>query len=1160
MRSSAFLSSISTSLFALLLVIGCAGGGSPALPSTDGSSNLALDSQHREGKIIATDGPRSLWGLYTITITPDYEIYAEPMREALSHFNLTSFLSPPKCKYCLKLKKTGLDVSAAWISFNVSLANPTKLIGYDVRGIILEDEDFYLMNPDALTPYAGPVVYDTPNGFIAYATDKPNNAVPGDGNASNPTYYTREFKIHLPPPFSQGKLLQIKYAVDVSYPVNCLDPWSIGDFTLPAPVYESTPPMNYTIDIKDHQNNINSATLEPPVGWLGPVPTFAKIDNDTWGGVIDNCANNPAGRYQFYVTATSLDNSTPQKTLYLYRNVVLQISNFDCQTDPKNQPNGATKLPLSGVTWDTVCELNPRDFYLIDFADASMQVPGVLSGNITLNTCFPDTKIDLVYVEQSSMISYDSNYVVADASGHAVLPVHIPNSVTTGNEVEKCYVRVRIPGTAVVNAPYSLTTDLTYETTSCGDPLSISTVGAPDIPLTFGMVQGVLCETTQMDWYRLDTAGPDATAGHLTGQIQVDIESPKPLPGAAKTSISLHDEDGTMLANFYVETPPTPAIINLGDLDLPSKYVYYMCITSPTQSTTDRSYRMIWNAQIDPACGPDLINLTNPAAPKISPAKTNWNTFSSPGSSARMWLCNPDDMLDAYPFDIPSAWPGSGQTLGGTIRIQSDSTSFSDIKVSLGMQSTIGGAFSWYSPITLSATDTTFNVLDFWQAPLNISSYPLKYWLKVENTGDDWATAQLDLDMNAATGCTDEGDSQSDPSGSVVLGGTISSYVSPDTDLGDYWDLDWPGTGRLKGDVGAVAAQNIRLSIVDGTSVLASSEGQTPSINVNQFDFGAGCNGPILRVEPVGGSSGECVQYFVSGAGLSESSTCENDPDGNDTLAEIASKPWLWLDPFSSLDSICGVVCRQGGIVDSDVLGIAGQPFATQGVIYGYITLASDSPDGHEIKLVSMDGAMELKSDNLTPPFYQASVDLAPYSLPAIPPKGWKYHVVISPDPTGADSLSPYVCFSELGINSGDIDDGHDLQSESWDIGLTLARLGILNGMGDTTQIDTGLPDLADWFKLNYAQAAGEFLSGTIKITCETKDLTVRLMPEGQLAGSGIALYQATISSGDSATITIPDDTLPSIPATGSSYYIVVHNNGDPGWAAYALEVNLVSE
>ena len=99
---------------------------------------------------------------------------------------------------------------------------------------------------------------------------------------------------------------------------------------------------------------------------------------------------------------------------------------------------------------------------------------------------------------------------------------------------------------------------------------------------------------------------------------------------------------------------------------------------------------------------------------------------------------------------------------------------------------------------------------------------------------------------------------------------------------------------------------------------------------------------------------------------------------------------------------------------------------------------------------------------------------------------------------------------------------------------------------------------MADWFMLNYTGAAGKYLQGTIKLDCATEGVTVRLMAQGQLAASGTSLYETSIPSGqDNVTITIPASTLPSIPVTGTHYYIVVHNNLKKGFISYGLTMNL---
>ena len=218
---------------------------------------------------------------------------------------------------------------------------------------------------------------------------------------------------------------------------------------------------------------------------------------------------------------------------------------------------GRPKLALKGDVRDTVCPLNPRDYYLIDFTDPSMQTQGgVLTGKVTVSACVPGMRIGLVYHDPAGP-DYDSYQETAGSTDGIALPVHIPNSVITGSVAEKCYVRVQLPLNSTSNVPYHLTSNLTYDITNCGDPISTSTVGAPDIPFAAGMVQGVLCDPNQMDWYRLETLGPDATPGHVTGDLTVDIEYPKPLPGDAITSVSLRDENGTLLAKLYSTLPPT---------------------------------------------------------------------------------------------------------------------------------------------------------------------------------------------------------------------------------------------------------------------------------------------------------------------------------------------------------------------------------------------------------------------------------------------------------------------------------------------------------------------------------------------------------------------------------------------------------------------------
>jgi hypothetical protein len=1155
-------------LFCLLLILaGCSGGNNAVLPDgtrNNGDTELQNLSAINPGPatVVGTDGPRCLWGIYTITVTPDWQAFVEPARDIAGHLNVTIFLKPPYCTNCIKLQIVDKDTTAAWVKINVGLANPVTLAGYDVRGIILGDDDYYLMNPDARTPYAGKLELDPPQGFEAFATDQPDNKfpakVPGD-----PVYFYREFQIHIPPPYEAPKLLQIQYAVDASWPGNCEDPWSIGDLDLEAPMYSDTPSLKFSIDVKDHQDDVEYVTLTPPADWGGDEIALTKGSGEKWEGVFDGCLGKTPGTYLFEAKAVSLDQATGTIELPLYRDLPLEVMEEDCSGDPKADPSGAETLLLSGEVWDTLCTDNAMDYYLINFSSPSMQSLGVLSGTVTLESCVPYQRAGLVYYNVTTTDFYDGPYATGSADGTVVFRVHIPNSEFIGNSVEKCYLRISGPESGAIDNPYKLTTDLEFLKTGCGDPVSLSTVGAPDIQLSDGMVQGVLCDDNQRDWYRLDASGAGIEPGRLTGSLTAEIEYPDPVPAGEVVAVSLRDEDGTLLANFY-ETLDTPLpTVDLATLDLPSLFVYYICLSRPESTSVNQYYMLTWDTTVDPTCTEDSIEPDSPDAPYISPGDVPWSSNQVPGSSVRMWMCDPDDTIDAYPFDVPDTWPGMGEVMGGTIHIQTDPLSYGSLEISLGLEETSTNAFSWLKPIVPTGPDVVYNISDFWNFPTDFDQYPLKGWIRVRDNATLPVTAQLEMNLAPSVDCTGDTDSENDPSGDVVPEGTMTGLLNPSTDSTDYWELDWEGEGRIEGDIGVVSEEEVRLRLYSKGALLEEDQGLTPSVPVDAYDFGPGCFGPIIRLDSVGGSPGQCIQYYITGAGLNEFSSCVAGLDMNDTLDNILDKPWMWVDPLDTFDELCGVVCRSGSDEDVDCVGILGQPFATQGVLYGFFSIRSTTPEGHQVSLVSMNGDMKIGADNLQPPFYSAVLELAEYNLPAIPPAGYRYNVLIEPDPTGADSLNPYRLLATLGINSDPLcpGDGHDSQAQAWPLEIPESRLGILCGFGSLLDIDNGIPDLCDWFVLDYDQQAGEYLEGTITLECDIEGVTVRLMPENEPAGTGLSLYEASIPSGESSVdIDIPDDTIPSIPALGDDYYIAVHNNGVGGWAAYALIVNLTSQ
>ena len=98
-------------------------------------------------------GIHSLWGLWTFDFDESGGIMrAVPDRSALFHANVTPLLMPPACANCLSLATIQFSKPQGILDITATLMNPTKLTGYDVRGIIMFDTSYITVtNPDDYT-------------------------------------------------------------------------------------------------------------------------------------------------------------------------------------------------------------------------------------------------------------------------------------------------------------------------------------------------------------------------------------------------------------------------------------------------------------------------------------------------------------------------------------------------------------------------------------------------------------------------------------------------------------------------------------------------------------------------------------------------------------------------------------------------------------------------------------------------------------------------------------------------------------------------------------------------------------------------------------------------------------------------------------------------
>ena len=162
----------------------------------------------------------ALWGYYRFYLDPaGPTVEVEPLRQVAKHWNVKSFVLPPNCPDCVKVKPTG-PYKNNILPITVTLKNPQQIAGYDVRGILISnDEGAYLANPDNYTDLfddGGPI---TINPFKAYATIVPNRKFgPGESHEAAFTIYLEKF----------NKVAIIDYAIDANWPGRAKEPYLIS--------------------------------------------------------------------------------------------------------------------------------------------------------------------------------------------------------------------------------------------------------------------------------------------------------------------------------------------------------------------------------------------------------------------------------------------------------------------------------------------------------------------------------------------------------------------------------------------------------------------------------------------------------------------------------------------------------------------------------------------------------------------------------------------------------------------------------------------------------------------------------------------------------------------------------------------------------------------
>ncbi len=277
-------------LIAVAFATGCSGNGNSPLTPTDAPTIPEANAE---------DASRLVLGVYGVDVDLDaMTITPIPLREPDAHYNVTGWLYPPYCDDCLEIVINGADPVTRIIDVSMTVRNQFHKTGYDLRCIVhTTDAGHLLTNADDWSLWWDKPGGNSINPFKAFAKTVPNRAFPPTAED------TQNFLIYIPDPPDWGDLT---FVVDVSWPANCEEPYSIENFQQLGELYDYTgATVNLEVDVLDWQDNIDQVWVTVPLITGEIASMFTHKSGDTYECEITNAAGAPAGEYNAKLVANS---------------------------------------------------------------------------------------------------------------------------------------------------------------------------------------------------------------------------------------------------------------------------------------------------------------------------------------------------------------------------------------------------------------------------------------------------------------------------------------------------------------------------------------------------------------------------------------------------------------------------------------------------------------------------------------------------------------------------------------------------------------------------------------------------------------------------------------------------------------------------------------
>ncbi len=287
----------------LVAIVGCSGGGNPIAPVVDDNNPQEYRSPLLDSNITEADCAGHDVMLYCTFVLnlEDMTVDVVENHSAMGHYNVKQMLNDPfVCPNlnCIVVQLTGFDPVEKIYTVDVILRNPTFVLGYDVRGIMFlnPSKDTALLNPDNYIQLFDPL--EQINPFKAFAKSAPDRQFPPA------SVYDEIYQVYIPPP---PPLFNINYAVDVSWPGNCKEPYEIIDIDYNGNLTPSGGSGTISCRVNDHQDDVESVQVDLH-GLTGGIEDMIYDPvEELWSLTFSNEMMQPIGDYTALIAAKSED-------------------------------------------------------------------------------------------------------------------------------------------------------------------------------------------------------------------------------------------------------------------------------------------------------------------------------------------------------------------------------------------------------------------------------------------------------------------------------------------------------------------------------------------------------------------------------------------------------------------------------------------------------------------------------------------------------------------------------------------------------------------------------------------------------------------------------------------------------------------------------------